>query len=176
MRDLTGKKIAILATDGFEQSELIMPRERLSDAQAKVDVISLKSGTIRGWNKDHWDQEVPVDRTLGNVKPDDYDVLILPGGQINPDLLRVEKQAVEFVREFVGSGKPVAAICHGPWLLVEADAVKGRKLTSYHSIRTDVRNAGGDWVDEEVVTDGNLITSRNPDDLPAFIEKIAAVA
>lgn len=176
MQELSGKKIAILATDGFEQSELTEPLARLRDAHAEVAVVSLKSGKIRGWNKDHWDKEVEVDRTLEDARPDDYEVLILPGGQINPDLLRLDEKAVAFVRDFVASGKPVAAICHGPWILIEAGVVKGKRMTSYPSIRTDVKNAGGNWVDEEVVADGNLITSRKPDDLPAFIEKISEMA
>ncbi|MPY69027.1 MAG: DJ-1/PfpI/YhbO family deglycase/protease [Alphaproteobacteria bacterium] len=176
MKDLSGRKIAILATDGFEQSELTMPFEKLAAANGDVHVISIQPGSIRGWNKDHWDKSVPVDRTLDDVRPDDYEVLVLPGGQINPDVLRTNEAAVAFVRDFVAAGKPVAAICHGPWMLVEAGVVKGRKLTSYHSIRTDMKNAGANWTDQEVVVDGNLITSRNPDDLPAFIEKIAEAA
>lgn len=176
MQDLSGKRIAILATDGFEQSELLMPRDELVRANADVEVISPKTASIRGWNHDHWDKEVKVDRPLADARPEDYDVLVLPGGQINPDLLRTNEAAVRFVRNFVESGKPVAAICHGPWMLVEADVARGRRMTSYHSIRTDVKNAGADWIDQEVVVDGNLVTSRSPEDLPAFIGTIAEMA
>ena len=174
--DLSGKKIAILATNGFEQSELTEPLKQLGSANASVEIVSLQRGEIRGWDKDHWGDTVPVDRTIGEARVEHYDVLVLPGGQINPDILRTDKKAVSFVREFVESGKPVAAICHAPWILAEADVLRGREVTSYHSIRTDVRNAGADWVDRAVVTDGNLITSRKPDDLPAFIEKVAQTA
>lgn len=173
MPNLSGKKIAILATDGFEQSELLEPRRRLAEAGAAVEVVSLESGSIRGWNKDRWDEEVPVDRKLSEVSVADYQALVLPGGQINPDILRNEPAAVDFVSGFVQSGKPVAAICHGPWLLVEAEVVRGRRMTSYASIRTDLRNAGAIWEDSEVVADGNLITSRSPDDLPAFVQRVA---
>gem|GEM_PF-19431 len=173
MRDLSGTKIAILATDGFEQSELLEPRRRLSDAGGSVEVVSPGDGSIRGWNKDRWDQSVAVDRRLDEVSVEDYDALVLPGGQINPDVLRADRDAVAFVRRFAESGKPVAAICHGPWLLVEAGLLRGRRATSYHSIRTDLRNAGAEWDDRAVVTDGNLITSRTPDDLPAFVERVA---
>lgn len=173
MKDLTGKKIAILATDGFEKSELIEPRDRLSDAGAEVEIVSLERGSIRSWKIKDWDEEVPVDRTVDKVTVSDYDALVLPGGQINPDLLRVDEHAMAFVRGFIKSGKTVAAICHGPWLLIEADAVRGLKATSYPSVRTDMVNAGANWVDEEVVCDSGIVTSRNPDDLPAFCEKIA---
>jgi len=172
MQDRTGKTIAILATDGFEQSELLMPRDELVRAQAKVEIVSPKTDSIRGWNHDHWDREVKVDRPLADARPEEYDMLVLPGGQINPDTLRTDPRAVAFVQDFVRSGKPVAAICHAPWLLVEAGVVQGRRMTSYHSIRTDVKNAGAEWIDQEVVRDGNLITSRSPDDLPVFIEAI----
>lgn len=169
-------RIAILATDGFEQSELLLPLQQLQRAGAGVDVVSLKPGTIRGWNKDHWDQEVDVSKQLEDVSAEDYSLLVLPGGQINPDRLRLEAKAVDFVKAFASADKPIAAICHGPWLLIEAGALKGRKVTSYPSIRTDVTNAGGIWVDEEVVVDGNVITSRKPDDLPAFIAEICDIA
>lgn len=172
MMDLSKRKIAILATDGYEQSELTEPRNRLRHAGAIVDVVSVKSGSIRGWKVRDWGDSVPVNKMVEDARVSDYDALVLPGGQINPDILRTNERAVKLVRAFVDSGKPVAAICHGPWMLVEADALRGRRVTSYHSIRTDVRNAGGDWVDEPVVVDGNLITSRRPDDLPAFIDKL----
>jgi protease I len=171
-QQLSGKKIAILATDGFEQSELMQPQRTLKDAGASVDVVSPKSGSIRGWNKTDWGEEVPVDRELSQARPEDYDGLVLPGGQINPDKLRLEPAAVQFVRAFFEAGKPVGAICHGPWLLVEADVARGRTLTSYASIKTDLKNAGANWVDREVVVDQGLVTSRNPDDLDAFSGKL----
>jgi protease I len=169
---LQGKKIAIVATDGFEQVELTEPRKALQAAGAKVEVVSPKAGQIKGWNHTDWGENTAVDRTLDEAKPTDYDGLVLPGGQINPDKLRIEPKAVAFVTEFVNSGKPVGAICHGQWMLVEAGVLKKRTLTSWPSVRTDIRNAGGHWVDEEVVTDGNLTTSRKPDDLPAFNERL----
>jgi protease I len=169
---LQGKRIAIVATDGFEQVELTEPKKALETAGAKVDVISPKEGQIKGWKFTEWGESVKVDKTLEQAKPADYDGLVLPGGQINPDKLRIEPKAVTFVGDFFNSGKPVGAICHGPWLLVEAGVVKKKTLTSWPSIRTDIRNAGGHWVDEEVVTDGNLTTSRKPDDLPAFNQRL----
>ena len=172
MPDIKGKKIAILATEGFEQSELEVPKERLQEAGAKVDIVSLEPGEIWGWDHDDWGDPVKVDKTLDEVKVEDYDALVLPGGQINPDLLRMDKNAVKFVRDFYASKKPLAAICHAPWLLIEAGIAKGRKMTSYKSIVTDVKNAGANWVDAEVVVDAGLITSRNPDDLEAFSAKI----
>ena len=168
---LQGKKIAILATDGFEQVELTEPQKALQEAGATTHVISPKAGQIKGWKFTDWGDTVKVDKTLDEAKPGDYDALVLPGGQINPDKLRIEPKAVAFVTEFFNSGKPVGAICHGPWMLVEAGVVKGRTLTSWPSIRTDIRNAGGHWVDEQVVTDQSLTTSRKPDDLPAFNER-----
>lgn len=169
---LSGKKIAILATDGFEQVELTEPRKALEGAGATTHVVSPKSGEIKGWNFKEWGQSVHVDRTLDQAKPEDYDVLILPGGVINPDHLRLESKAVNFVRGFVQEGKPIAAICHGPWTLIEADGVRGRTMTSWPSLKTDLENAGARWVDQMVVTDKNLITSRKPDDIPAFCQKI----
>jgi protease I len=171
-QQLSGKKIAILATDGFEQSELIEPQRALKNAGATVHVVSPKSGAIRGWNKADWGDEVPVDVELSQARPEDYDGLVLPGGQINPDKLRLEPSAVQFVRAFFQAGKPVGAICHGPWLLVEADVARGRTMTSYASIRTDLKNAGANWVDREVVVDQGLVTSRNPGDLEAFCGKL----
>jgi protease I len=171
-QQLSGKKIAILATDGFEQSELIQPQRALKDAGATVHVVSPTSGAIRGWNKTDWGDEVAVDGELSQTRPEDYDGLVLPGGQINPDKLRLEPAAVQFVRAFFEAGKPVGAICHGPWLLVEADVARGRTLTSYASIKTDLKNAGAKWVDREVVVDQGLVTSRNPGDLEAFCVKI----
>jgi protease I len=169
---LSSKKIAILATDGFEQSELTEPKRALEEAGATVHVISPKSGKIRGWDHTDWGQEVPVDLALEEARPDDYDGLVLPGGQINPDKLRLEPKAVEFVRAFFQAGKPVGAICHGPWMLIEAGVVRGRTVTSWPSVRTDLKNAGASWIDREVVVDKGLVTSRKPDDLPAFNAKI----
>lgn len=167
------KRIAILATNGFEQSELIEPRKRLKDAGFRVDVVSPKGGEIRGWKDKDWGDPVPVDVELSKASPDDYDALVLPGGQINPDLLRLEPAAVDFVRAFDRAGKPLAAICHGPWMLVEAGAAKDREVTSWPSLRTDLVNAGARWKDAEVVTDGHIITSRKPDDIPAFTEAVS---
>ena len=165
---LRGKRIAIVATDGYEQAELLEPKKALEDAGATTDVIAPKSGEIRGWDGKDWGGKVKVDKTLDQAKPHDYDALVLPGGVMNPDHLRMEPKAVSFVKDFVGTGRPVAAICHGPWTLVEAGVVSGRTLTSWPSLKTDLKNAGANWVDKEVVTDGPFISSRNPDDLPAF--------
>ena len=174
---LSGKRVAILATDGFEQSELLEPRRALEAAGAHTDIVSPSRDTIRGWRHADWGSPVEVDVLLDGAEPNEYDALVLPGGVLNPDQLRINERAVEFVRSFVQSGKPVAAICHGPWTLIDADAVRGRKLTSWPSLRKDLENAGAEWVDEEVVVDQGLITSRKPDDLPAFnrelIEEIA---
>lgn len=172
--DLAGKTVAILATDGFEQAELIEPRRALVDAGATVHVISIPetNETVRGWRDGHWARRVEVDGVVGEIDSDDYDALVLPGGVMNPDRLRRNEDAVEFVRAFFRDSKPVAAICHGPWMLVEADAVRERRVTSWPSIRTDLENAGADWVDEEVVVDAGLVTSRKPDDLPAFNRKM----
>ena len=173
MQNLSGKIIAILSTNGFEQSELEVPLHKLREAGATVHVVSLEAGEIKGWDNKDWGKAIPVDKTLSQAKPDDYDALVLPGGQMNPDLLRVEPDAIAFIKSFWQQKKVVAAICHAPWLLVEAGIVKGRKVTSYSSIKTDVINAGGLWEDSAVVTDQGLITSRKPDDLDAFCEKIA---
>ncbi|MGC1360268.1 MAG: type 1 glutamine amidotransferase domain-containing protein, partial [Silvibacterium sp.] len=165
---LRGKKVAILATDGFEQVELMEPKMALEAAGATTEIISPKSGELRAWKFKEWGDKVKVDKSLDNAKPNDYDALVLPGGVINPDHLRTEPKAVQFVRDFVQSGKPVASICHGPWTLVEAGVVKGKKMTSWPSLKTDLKNAGANWVDQQVVVDANLITSRKPDDLTAF--------
>jgi protease I len=166
--ELKGRKIAILATDGFEQAELTEPKQSLENAGAKVEVLSIHEGKIKGWNKTDWGSTVKVDRLVADAKPAEYDALVLPGGLMNPDNLRMNKPAVSFVREFAQSGKPVAAICHGPWTLIEAGVVKGRTMTSWPSVHTDLANAGANWVDREVVTDANFITSRKPEDIPAF--------
>ena len=162
------KRVLILATDGFEQSELIEPKKALEDAGFETVVASPKAGEIKGWNHTDWGQSVAVDASLDQVSADDFDALLLPGGQMNPDKLRMEDRAVELVEEFDAAGKTIAAICHGPWLLVEADVVDGRTVTGWPSIRTDLENAGADVVDQEVAVDGNFITSRKPDDIPAF--------
>jgi protease I len=167
-QQLDGKKIAILATDGFEQVEMTDPQQALQQAGAQTHLISPKSGAIKGWNHTEWGNEFPVDVTLDQANPSDYDALLLPGGVMNPDKLRMNQQAVQFVKSFFDAGKPVAAICHGPWTLIEAGVVEGRTLTSYESIKTDLKNAGANWVDREVVTENGLVTSRKPDDIPAF--------
>jgi len=169
---LKGKRVAILATDGVEQVELTEPRKALDAAGAKTTLISPKSGKIKAWQHDHWGDELEVDLALDGANPDDFDALMLPGGVMNPDHLRTDKRAVEFVKQIFQAGKPVAAICHGPWLLVEAGVVRNRTVTSWPSLQTDIRNAGGDWVDREVATDMGLVTSRKPDDIPAFNRKM----
>jgi protease I len=170
--ELKGKKIALLATDGFEQVELTEPRKALDQAGATTVVVSPKSGEIKSWKFKEWGDKVKVDQTLDDARPDEFDALVLPGGVINPDYLRMEPKAVNFVREFVSTGRTVAAICHGPWTLVEADVVRGKKVTSWPSVKTDLKNAGATWVDQEVVTDGQFIFSRKPDDIPAFSKAI----
>ncbi len=169
--NLNGKKIAFLVTDGFEQVELTRPWDEVKAAGAMVELISLKSGTVQGMHHDEKGDTFPVNKTLDQVKAADYDGLVLPGGLANPDTLRMEKSAVDFVKDFFKDQKPVAAICHGPWLLVEAGVLKGRTVTSWPSLKTDITNAGGKWVDEEVHTDMGLVTSRKPDDLDAFCRK-----
>lgn len=171
--DISGKRIAILATNGFEQSELEGPQKTLKEAGATVEVVSPESGEIKGWQEKDWGRPVKVDRRLSEARAEDYDAVVVPGGQINPDILRTNEKAVAFVKEFYSSGKPVAAICHGPWVLIEAGIMRGRKGTSYKSIKTDMINAGVDWQDAEVVTDQGVITSRQPSDIPAFCAKIA---
>lgn len=172
MSTLQNKKIAVLAADGYEQSELDSPVKALKEAGATVEIISLKSGEIKSMKDHQWSDSVSVDKTVSEAKVDDYSALLLPGGVINPDTLRGNEDAVRFVKSFFEKNKPVAAICHGPQTLIEADVVKGKTMTSYKSISTDLKNAGANWKDEEVITDGNLTTSRDPDDLPAFNKRI----
>lgn len=169
---LRGKKIAILATDGFEQVELTEPRKALDEAGSATVLIAPKPGEIRAWKTKEWADSVKVDKTIEDANPNDYDALVLPGGVMNPDRLRMDPGAVNFVRQFVSSGKPIGAICHGPWMLLEAGAVSGKTVTSWPSLKTDLKNAGANWVDQEVASDGVLITSRNPDDIPAFSRAI----
>lgn len=169
---LMGKRVAALVTTGFEQVELSDPRQVLTEAGAVVDVISPEKDKVRGWDRTKWGEDVPVDRPLEQARPDDYDALLLPGGVMNPDKLRMSQKAVEFVKRFFDEGKPIAVICHGPWTLVEADVVRGLTMTSYPSLKTDLRNAGANWVDQEVVVDRGVVSSRRPDDLPAFNRKM----
>ena len=171
-QDLRGKKIAIIATDGFEQSELIGPKLALEKAGADVEVISIKGKGIKAWNKTEWGKTITVDKILKDADASTYDALMIPGGVMNPDQLRKELSAINFVKSFFKEGKPVAAICHGPQVLIETGLLDGRRLTSYSSIKTDLINAGADWVDEEVVVDNGLITGRTPADIPAFCKKM----
>jgi protease I len=172
MERLDGKTVAMLVADGFEQIELESPKKALEEAGARVEIISPMPDRVKGWQHTEWGDEFPVDMRLEDADPEDYDALVLPGGVMNPDHLRMDTDALQFVRQFFEAGKPVAAICHGPWTLIDAGVVKGRKMTSYPSIQADLRNAGADWVDEEVVVDNGLVTSRTPDDLPAFNRKM----
>jgi len=172
MAKATGKKVLILAAHGFEQSELEVPRDRLKAAGAEVTIASPEKGEIKGWDKKDWGRPVKVDKSLDEVKADDYDAIVLPGGQINPDLLRVNAKALKLIKDFYNQKKVVAAVCHAPWLLIETGIAKGRKMTSYHSIKTDVINAGAAWEDSQVVVDHGIVTSRNPGDLEAFSAKI----
>ncbi|MEP3436546.1 MAG: type 1 glutamine amidotransferase domain-containing protein [Hoeflea sp.] len=172
MSNLENAKILIMSTNGFEQSELEYPLEHLTKARATVHVATPDGNAIKGWDKDDWGHSVDADMKISDVQVDDYIALVLPGGQINPDLLRVNREAVQLVRDFVTGDKVVAAICHAPWLLIEAGVIKGREATSYHSIRTDMENAGARWKDSEIVIDNGIITSRSPEDLEAFVSKI----
>lgn len=167
-RRLEGRKVAILVENGFEQVELTDPREALEEEGAETHVVSPAEGKVKGWKHTEWGDEIPVDRPLAEADPEEYDFLLLPGGVMNPDHLRRDERAQRFVRSFFERGRPVASICHGPWTLIDAGVVEGRELTSYHTIQMDLKNAGAEWVDREVVVDDGLITSRNPDDIPAF--------
>ncbi len=171
-KDLAGLKVAILSTNGFEQDELMKPKKALEEAGAKTFVVSLESGQIKGWSKADWGDSIKVDMVLHEAMGFDFDALMLPGGVINPDKLRMDEQAVQFVKTFVDAGKPIAAICHGPQTLIETGMVKGRTMTSWPSLKTDLKNAGAIWVDREVVVDNGLVTSRKPDDIPAFCAKM----
>jgi protease I len=173
--NLTGMRVAALVEHGFEQSELLEPREALEQAGARVDVVSPVDGAVKAWHRGTWGQEVTVDQPLAQAHPDDYGALLLPGGVFNPDRLRINEKAVQFVKAFTMSNRPVAAICHGPWTLIEADAVRDRRVTSWPSLKTDLRNAGAIWVDGEVIEDRGLVTSRKPDDIPAFNRKMIEV-
>ncbi|WP_373709967.1 type 1 glutamine amidotransferase domain-containing protein [Kaistella sp.] len=172
MSNLKNKKVAILAADGYEQSELECPMKALKDAGAKIEIISLKSGVIKAMKDHQWSNSVSVDKIVSEIDCADYDALLLPGGVINPDALRANADAVNFVKGFFKANKPVAAICHAPQTLINAEVVSGKKMTSYKSISADLKNAGANWVDQEVVTDGNLTTSRSPEDLPAFNQRM----
>lgn len=165
---LSGIRVAILVTDGFEQAELVEPRKALDEAGAETLIVSPKKGKVRGWAFTEWGNELPVNMPLEQAQVADFHALLLPGGVLNPDKLRMEPQAIAFVKSFFDSNKPVAAICHGPWSIIEAGAARGRRIAAWPSLKTDLRNAGAEWVNEEVVIDGNLVTSRNPDDIPAF--------
>jgi protease I len=169
---LKGLKVAILVTDGFEQVELMEPRKALDQAGAETRVVSPQAGRVRGWKFTDWGDEVRVDAPLDQAKPEDFDALLLPGGVMNPDSLRMQPKAVAFAKAFFDAGKPVAAICHGPWTVIEAGAARGRQMTSWPSLKSDLRNAGANWVDKEVVVDQKLVTSRNPDDILAFIREM----
>jgi protease I len=170
--ELRGKRIAAVVEQGFEQVELTEPRMALEAAGATVEVVSPQSGSVKGWQRTKWGDEIRVDRPLAEARPDDYDALLLPGGVMSPDKLRMNPDAVRFVKSFATSGKPIAAICHGPWTLIEAGAVTGRTLTSWPSLRTDLENAGAIWIDRDCVVDNGLVTSRRPDDIPAFNMKM----
>ncbi len=171
-KKLTGKKVAIVATDGFEQSELEEPLKALQNAGATVDIVSLKKGKIKGWKDKNWGTEIDANVSIDEASSGKYDALVLPGGVMNPDKLRMNKDVVNFVTDFIEEGKPIAAICHGPWTLIETKRIKGRKMTSYESIKSDLINAGVKWLDEEVVVDRGIVTSRTPKDLPAFCKKM----
>jgi protease I len=170
--NLTGKKVAILVANGFEQVEMTEPKKALEEAGATVSIVSPELRSVKGWNHTQWGDEFKVDIPLSDAKADEFDALVLPGGVMNPDNLRRNEWALQFVRAFSESGKPIGAICHGPWTLIDAGVVSGRKLTSYPSIQSDLKNAGANWVDEEVVVDNGLVTSRKPDDIPAFNRKL----
>jgi protease I len=171
-KKLENFKVAILVADGFEQVEMTEPRRALEEAGATTEIVSIENEKVRGWKHTEWGDKFTVDKTVDEITPEEYDALLLPGGVMNPDKLRADETAVSFVRSFFESGKPIASICHGPWTLIEADVVRGKRMTSYHSIKTDLINAGADWEDEPVVVDDGLVTSRRPDDIPQFNEEM----
>jgi protease I len=172
MKTLEGKRVAILTENGFEEVELTSPKQALEDAGAEVDIVSPQKKIVKGWDHDHWSIELPVDVTIDDADPGDYDALMVPGGVLNPDQMRINEKCVEFAQHFFRTGKPVASICHGPQLLIETGMIRGRNMTSYPSVRTDLENAGVNWMDKEVVTDNGLVTSRSPKDLKAFNRKM----
>jgi protease I len=175
MKELNGKKVAILVADGFEQVELTDPQRALEEAGAETIIVSPAQGKVKGWNHTEWGDELPVDLRLEEAEPEDFDALLLPGGVMNPDKLRRNPKALQFVKSFFDAGKPVASICHGPWTLIDAGVAQGRQMTSYETIQMDLKNAGVRWEDREVVVDGNLVTSRKPDDIPAFNQAMIEV-
>ena len=175
MENINGMRVAILIEDGFEQVEMVEPRKALDQAGAKTDIVSPRNGRVRAWNFTDWGENFPVDVALDWARPQAFDALLLPGGVINPDKLRMEPKAVAFAKAFFDAGKPVAAICHGPWTVIETGAARGRRIASWPSLKTDLRNAGAEWVDQEVVVDGNLVSSRKPDDIPAFTREMIAL-
>jgi protease I len=175
MEALDGMRVAILVDNGFEQVEMTEPRKALDEAGARTVVVSPQKERVRAWNMKEWGEEFPVDLPLEQARPEEFDALLLPGGVLNPDQLRMQPQAVAFAKAFFDAGKPVASICHGPWTIVEAGAARGRRMTSWPSLKTDIRNAGGNWADEEVIVDGHLVTSRKPDDIPAFNREMIAM-
>ncbi len=172
MKKISGKKVAILTENGFEEVELTSPKKAMENAGIEVDIVSPQKESVKAWDHDHWSMELPVDVNLSEAKVADYDALMIPGGVLNPDLMRLNEDCVQFAKDFMESGKPVAAICHGPQLLIETGLLRGRKLTSYPSVKTDLKNAGADWKDKEVVVDNGLVTSRSPKDLEAFNKKL----
>jgi protease I len=175
MENINGMRVAILIEDGFEQVEMVEPRRALDQAGAKTSIVSPRNGRVRAWNFTEWGENFPVDVALDRARPQDFDALLLPGGVMNPDKLRMEPKAVAFAKAFFDAGKPVGVICHGPWTIIETGAARGRRIASWPSLKTDLRNAGAEWIDQEVVVDGNLVSSRKPDDLPAFNRAIIAL-
>ena len=175
MAELDGVKVAILLTDGFEQVEMTEPRQALDQAGAETRIVSPKEGRVKAWKFTDWGDEFPVDLPLAQARPEEFDAILLPGGVLNPDKLRMDENAVVFAQAFLDAGKPVASICHGPWTLIETGKLRGRRLASWPSLQTDIENAGAQWVDEEAVVDGNLVTSRKPDDIPVFNRKMVAL-
>jgi protease I len=172
MANIKGLKVAILVEDGFEQVELVEPRKALDQAGAETKIVSPRKEKVRAWNLTNWGEPLHVDVPLDQAQPSNFDALLLPGGVMNPDALRMQPKAVAFVKAFFDAGKPVAVICHGPWTIIEADAARGRRIASWPSLKTDLKNAGAEWVDQAVVVDGNLVSSRKPDDIPAFNSKV----